>query len=404
MHLIVYGVTFQPSSSLQSVDDRCEVLLLDGIVGRVAVGVAAGPPGPVGAIVHLGDPDGASGALMYLLERRLPRRPVLVIVSMHGDEVAAPATRVDGVDEGIEPPGEVAGHGRRPQSLARGHHVLPVGQHLRHGTDGLALVGRVVGLVVAEDVGRGAVVAHVLDAGPSLVVMLGDILAVVPLVPPRIPVVTPGGVEQTVDVGVAAGIALLGHGVPLRQAEGGDVAVKDPGCGGQVDAAVGLVGDEHAAITLAVGTGGQRHHVSSLELEATRLVVEDIVLERVARTYRKILLLGAREVGAVIEREGLHEVAVGHDHRPVGIDADGAIVAFRGLLSIDPDKGQPRIGLAGLDTGQDDGGVLMCDVHAARGGKGCRGGGDDIVDRLGEGDGGRHLGDGLAGIGVEVAL
>ena len=168
------------------------MLHLDGIVGIGSLGVGTRPSRPVGTVVHLGNPDRATAAaLADALQLALPSRFVLEPVGMHGDEVAAPSTGIDGINELIEPV-VVACHGWRTQSASGGHHLRPVGKHVLYIHILLLVVGLVFRLVVAQNVGTACVVAHIGYAWPSLVVVLGYVFTVCPVVVVAgIPVVAP---------------------------------------------------------------------------------------------------------------------------------------------------------------------------------------------------------------------
>ena len=249
-----------------------------------------------------------------------PAAPVTVPVAVHHNEIAAPAAGIYGVDETVEPV-EVARHGGRTETPARGHHLRPCGKHFLDGIHLFTVVAGVVRLVVAENVGRCAVVAHIGDAGPAFVMVLCDIFAVGPYVDAGIPVVAPCCLQGCVGINSVSGIAFLAGVVPLLHAQGGDGTAED---GGQIDGLVFGVGNEHAAVARTVGTGHEAHHITALEGEAADIVVHGVAAQRHTVAHG-ILCRLAGTFCTGVDGERLDVTAVWQDDGAAGIDAHHAV-------------------------------------------------------------------------------
>ena len=78
--------------------------------------------------------------------------------------------------------------------------------------------------------------------------------------------------------------------IPLADADKGNSALQYTWDIGYL--LIGLVGDEHAAVTLTVGRCGEANHVSTLQLETADVVVERLVARQVVDVVHIIAAVG----------------------------------------------------------------------------------------------------------------
>ncbi len=152
LHPVVDSIALEPVCGFKSVDNRREMLFLNGKIGIGTGTVATWPAGPVGTVVHLSYPYGTFGAVMDRTQSVEPAAPVAVPVAVHHYKITTPSAGVDRIDETIEPV-EITRHGRRTEPTTCGHHLRPCGKHFLDSVDLLAVVIDIVGFIVAEDAG-----------------------------------------------------------------------------------------------------------------------------------------------------------------------------------------------------------------------------------------------------------
>ena len=214
---------------------------------------------------------------------------------MQVDDVAAPASGIDGVEKIVKMVQAAIVGGGRAKAHASGHQVLPVGQYLVHRL-GMVVDG-VAGLVVGLHMRRIRHAAARTGRGPVFIDVVRHALAVGAAVLSQSERIAGGDVKlaHRVAAGVVGNARLAGV-VPFEDAVGGDTAIEHVGQYGHLK--VLGVGNEATAVATPLGTGGEGDHIATFEFETVYTVVELLRAE------------GVHEPTTVFQSEGIHGLAL----------------------------------------------------------------------------------------------
>ena len=338
LHIVIHTIALQPRSIFQTIHNGSEVLEVNGIVLWITSRVASWPTGPVGSVVHLGNPDGTSCTVLDTRQRTVPAWPVAIPVTVHYHKVTTPSASINGVHKLIEPV-QVTGHSRRTETTACGHKFRPNIKHLLDGCRMFAVIPCIVRFIICHHIGGCSVVSHLGKGRPPItrtfvpVVLLCHIFKIIRGVNTCIPVVVPSGIQQVIRFCPPAAKPLLAGIIPLADTQCRDGVTENRG---QIHRNVFLVGYKDAVVSRVAGRApcSEPDHISTLQGEALYLVVHRMAGQRLVCAHTELCRL-ARLSFLGIDSQGSDAGSMRQDDTAVGIHLHHAVAVLHSSSSID---------------------------------------------------------------------